>query len=163
MSRLPPRLAALFDAGLPHDTTGGGVVLAAVPRKQARRFALFTSATAVAILVQAVLAGMFINQDGKDTWVTVHGVVADVSWVMALVTAVLGWVTMRSYRPSLVFWSVVLFLATLLEAGIGHLLPTDNYNWLIPVHVPLAFLIFALTIWLTTRALSLRRDPEVIA
>ncbi|MEP6814595.1 MAG: hypothetical protein ABI873_03470 [Marmoricola sp.] len=47
-------------------------------------------------------------------------------------------------------------MPTLLEAGIGHLIATDKYPWLVPVHVPLAFAIFALTIWLTVRAPALR-------
>ncbi|MEP6814596.1 MAG: hypothetical protein ABI873_03475 [Marmoricola sp.] len=61
-------------------------------------FAWFTTTTAIGLLVQALVAGLFVNQDGKDTWVTVHGVVADLSWELALVTAVVAWVTLRAYR-----------------------------------------------------------------
>lgn len=122
------RFSALFDAGARHDTTrhGAEVILATVSTRQARRFALATSATAVAILVQAVVAGLIVNRDGKDGWVTKHGVVADVSWVMALGTTLLAWVTMRAHRRSPVSWSVILFLATPPETGLGQLVATDN-------------------------------------
>jgi hypothetical protein len=44
-----------------------------------RPFALLASVTSVAIFFEALTAGQFVSQDGKDSWITVHGVIADVS------------------------------------------------------------------------------------
>jgi hypothetical protein len=140
-----------------YDKTGAELVQAIVPTKQARIFAWFTGVTAVAILVQAILAGMFVSQDGRDGWITVHGVVADVSWVLALISAFVAWRTLRNLRPELVRWSSVLFVITLAQSGIGHLITDKGQDNLIAVHVPLAFVVFGLTIWLTMQAVALRR------
>jgi hypothetical protein len=122
-----------------------------------RPFALLTGLTTLAICVQAITAGQFVNQDGKDGWVTVHGVVADASWVLALATAVVAFLTIRRVQLRLVVASAALFVITLAQTGIGHLITDDGKDGLIGVHVPLAFVIFGLTAWLFVRALRLHR------
>jgi len=53
--------------------------------------------TTGAIFCQAIIAGQFVSQDGKDGWITVHGVVADASWVLSLVTAGYAFLTLRRH------------------------------------------------------------------
>ncbi|MFZ0378968.1 MAG: hypothetical protein WCD11_06225 [Solirubrobacteraceae bacterium] len=44
---------------------------------------------------------------------------------------------------------------------IGHLITDDGHDWLIEIHVPLTFVIFGLTIWITAQAITLaRREPR---
>jgi hypothetical protein len=44
---------------------------------------------------------------------------------------------------------------------LGHLITDDGHDWLIGVHVPLAFVIFGLTTWLTVQSIRLsRREPR---
>src|SRR3954462_2393632 len=74
-------------------------------------------ATTVAIFCQAIIAGQFVSQDGKDGWITVHGVVADVSWVLTLISAAYAFFALRDHFPVLVRWSVLLFVVTLAQAG----------------------------------------------
>ena len=114
-------------------------------------------ATSVAILAQAVTAGVFVNKTGADSWVTVHGIIADVSWVMALVTAAIGFFAIRRATPRLEYWAIALFVLTLTQTGIGHLITDYGADSLIEVHVPLAMVIFGLTVWVTVRAGRLHR------
>ncbi|MDQ2850769.1 MAG: hypothetical protein M3Y49_08545 [Actinomycetota bacterium] len=113
--------------------------------------------TSVAILVQAVTAGAFVNKTGSDTWVTAHGVIADASWVLALISAAIGWIWIRQATPRLAQWAIALFVLTLAQTGIGHLITDYGYDSLIAVHVPLAMIIFGLTVWITARAGRLHR------
>ena len=98
--------------------------------------------TTAAIFCQAIIAGQFVSQEGKDGWITVHGVVADASWVLSLVTVGYAFVTLRRHFPVLVRLAGALFAVTLLQTGIGHLITDSGVDWLIAVHVPLAFVVF---------------------
>lgn len=114
--------------------------------------------TTVAIFCQAVIAGQFVSQEGKDTWVNVHGVVADVSWVLTLVSAAYAFFALRSYFPVLVAWSGVLFVVTLIQTGIGHLITDMGMDWLIMVHVPLAFVVFGAAGYMSVWAVRVRHQ-----
>jgi hypothetical protein len=125
--------------------------------RQIRLYTSLVGLTALTILVQAVLAGEFLGGEGRDGWVSAHGVVADVSWVLALVTAVVAWRYLRvSHRP-LWLGSAGLFVLDLAQTGIGHLITDDGHDGLIVVHIPIALLLFGLTVWLSLRAAQLRR------
>jgi ABC-type uncharacterized transport system permease subunit len=132
-----------------------------VPRSRSavsiRPFALLAVLTSIAIFCQALTAGQFVSQDGGDSWVTMHGVIADISWVMALITAGYAWKTLRASHPRMVVWCATLFVIVLAQTGIGHLITDDGHDWLIGVHVPLAFIIFGLTTWVSTQAVRLSR------
>jgi heme A synthase len=80
---------------------------------------------------------------------------------MALITAGYAWWTLRASHPRMVAWCMTLFVSTLAQTGIGHWITDDGHDWLIGVHVPLAFIIFRLTTWISTRAIRLtRRDSR---
>jgi len=114
--------------------------------------------TTGAIFCQAIIAGQFVSQDGKDGWITVHGVVADASWVLSLVTAGYAFLTLRRHFPVLVRLAAVLFAVTLLQTGIGHLITEAGVDWLIAVHVPLAFVVFAVAGYLSVWSLRVRHQ-----
>lgn len=120
-----------------------------------KRYAVLTVLTSVAIFCQAVTAGQFVNKDGADNWITVHGVTADVSWVLALLTAAYALKAIRSSRPTLAYCSAILFVITLTQTGLGHLITDDGDDGLVALHIPLAFVIFGLTIWISALALRL--------
>jgi hypothetical protein len=56
-----------------------------------------------------------------------------------------------------VAWCATFFVITLAQTGIGHLITDDGHDCLIGVHVPLAFVIFGLTTWISTQAVRLAR------
>jgi hypothetical protein len=114
--------------------------------------------TTAAIFCQAIIAGQFVSQEGKDGWITVHGVVADASWVLSLITVVFAFVTLRHHFPVMVQLAGALFVVTLAQTGIGHLITERGMDWLIAVHVPLAFVVFGVAGYLTVWAVRVRRQ-----
>jgi hypothetical protein len=122
-----------------------------------RWFAVFTWLTALAIFLQAVTAGQFVSQNHRQVWIDIHGGVSDAAWGLALIAAIFALVTMRRAFPRVTWLSVVLFVLTLAQTGIGHLITDHGQDGWIGVHVPLAFIIFALTGWLSVTAITLRR------
>jgi hypothetical protein len=91
-----------------------------------RALAGLAALTSAAIFFQALTAGQFVSRDGKDSWITVHGVIADIAWVLALVTAGYAWRAVRGSRPRLAYWCSALFVITLAQTGIGHLITDDG-------------------------------------
>ena len=114
--------------------------------------------TTTVIFCQAIIAGRFVSQDGHEGWITMHGVVADASWVLSLITAGYAFATLRSHFPVLVRLSAALFGVTLLQTGIGHLITDDGMDWLIAVHVPLAFVVFSVAGYLSVWAVRVRHQ-----
>jgi hypothetical protein len=122
-----------------------------------RLLAGLATLTSVAIFFQALTAGQFLSSDGSGSWITVHGVIADIAWVLALVTAGYAWKAVRGSHARLTYWCAALFVITLAQTGIGHLITDDGHDWLIGIHVPLAFVIFGLTTWITAQSITLAR------
>jgi hypothetical protein len=116
--------------------------------------------TMVAIFCQAIIAGQFVSQDGKDGWITVHGVVADLSWVLALASAIYAFAALRHHFPVLVRWTAALFIVALIQTGIGHLITDKGMDWLILIHVPLAFVVFAVAGYLSVWAVRVRHQTN---
>lgn len=129
-----------------------------------RTYDVLLGLTTLAIFTQAITAGLFVNRDGStESLITAHGVMADVSWVLALVTAGYAFLKIRRVNSLLFLGSVLLFVLDIAQAGIGHLITDDGVDWLITVHVPLAMLIFGLAIWLSARTARVRRRPGAAA
>lgn len=114
--------------------------------------------TTATVFCQAIIAGQFVSQDGQDGWISVHGVVADISWVLALISTIYAYATLRTHFPMLVRWAAALFVVTLAQTGIGHLVTDKGMDWLIPVHVPLAFVVFAIAGYLSVWAVRVRQQ-----
>jgi hypothetical protein len=137
-----------------------GAMRRTVPPGRLTAFAVLTGLTSLVIFLQAVTAGQFVSQPGQQGWVTIHGVVADVAWGLALVTAIYAVAVLRRAVPGLVVATIVLFVLTLAQTGIGHLITGHGDDGWIAVHVPLAFVIFGLTLWLSVRAALARRSTR---
>jgi hypothetical protein len=120
-------------------------------------FAALVGLQALAILLQAIFAGEFIRPGTHSGWLDAHDVNADVVIGLSVLTAVFALVRLRTAARSLAVGAVVLMVLVIAQVAIGHAITQSNDNGLIPVHVPLALLIFGLTIWLSVRARSLRR------
>jgi hypothetical protein len=128
-----------------------------------RSFTVLVGLTSLAVLVQGITAGLFVNQEGRDGWVTVHGVIADITWVGALVTAIVGFRTVRRMHHRLWIMTGLLFVLALAQTGVGHLITDGGMDGLLIVHVPLTMLIFGLTIWLVVATAHARRTGRLIA
>ena len=120
-------------------------------------FAALTGLTSLAILLQGVFAGEFIDHGAHGGWLSAHDVNGYVVVVLAVVTAVYAVVALRSAARPLAIGSVVLAVLVIAQDAIGHAITDSNSDGLIVVHVPLALLVFGLTIWLSVSARAMRR------
>jgi heme A synthase len=114
---------------------------------------------ALAVLLQGLWAGIFLEHDGArdaaGNWIDVHARGGEVALVLAvLATAVAFW-QLRA-RRDLWLGSAVLVVLLAFEAWLGGAIRDDGKDTLTAVHVPLAMAIMALVVWLPLRA---RRRP----
>ncbi len=122
-----------------------------------RLFNALVGVTTLGIFVQAVTAGEFVSQENRDGWITAHDISGNATIVVALVTAVLGLVLVRATDRVLAWSALVLFVLLILQTVLGHLITDAKADGWIGVHVPLAFVIVALAVWLAVRGAQVRR------
>lgn len=118
---------------------------------------MLAGVTTLAVFLQAISAGLFMalrDAAGKP-WVSVHDVVGYVAIVLAVATAVVAIVALRSSARGLMWSAIVLAVLLVAQTGIGQAI--DEVRGLVAVHVPLAFVVFGLTIWLSVRGAVVRR------
>jgi uncharacterized membrane protein len=134
-------------------------VTAARADKQTRRgsplFSALIGLTALAVLLQGLWAGIFLQHDGhRDDaagWIDVHAHGGEVAIGLAVVTTVVAVVWLRARRD---LWagSALLVVLLVVEAYLGGLIRDEGKDVLTAVHVPLAMLIMALAVWLPLRS-----------
>jgi ABC-type uncharacterized transport system permease subunit len=120
-------------------------------------FAALIGLTTLAILLQAVFAGEFVDRAHTGGWLSAHNANAIVVIALAVITAIYAVVALRNTARALVIGSIVLAVLVIVQTVIGHAITDDNDNGLLVIHIPLAMLAFGLTIWLSVKARSLRR------
>jgi hypothetical protein len=118
-------------------------------------FSALVGLTALAVLLQGLWAGIFLEHDGKrdaaSSWIDVHARGADVAILLAAAAAVVAFLKLRS-RPDLWGGAAVLTLLLVLESYLGGLIRDEGKDTLTAVHVPLAMLVLGLSVWLPVRA-----------
>jgi hypothetical protein len=134
-------------------------VTAARADKQTRRgsplFSALIGLTALAVLLQGLWAGIFLQHDGhRDDaagWIDVHAHGGEVAIGLAVVTTVVAVVWLRARRD---LWagSALLVVLLVVEAYLGGLIRDEGKDVLTAVHVPLAMLIMAMAVWLPLRS-----------
>ncbi|CAN5322100.1 hypothetical protein BH11ACT4_BH11ACT4_17430 [soil metagenome] len=122
-----------------------------------RAFAPLAGLTSLFILCQAVTAGEFVSQDDRDGWIMIHDMVGYVTLLLAIATAVVGVIAFRKTSVALVWGSVVLAVLVVVQTVIGHLVTDLEQDGWIGVHVPLALVVFGITIWLAIRSAAQAR------
>jgi ABC-type uncharacterized transport system permease subunit len=115
------------------------------------------AATSLSIFAQAVLAGEFVSQNHRDGWIDAHGIVADVVAGLSLITMIFTIIALRKSHRPLLGRTITLFSLVVVQIFIGHFITDFNQDWLIAVHVPLAFVIFGGAILLPFQAIGMRR------
>ena len=130
-----------------------------IPATRSVLFNVLLGLTALAVLLQAVWAGIFLQHDGErdaaSNWIDVHARGGEVAIVLALLATVVALVKLR-HRKDLWIGSAVLTILLVAESYIGGLIVDDSKDTLTAVHVPLAMAIMALVIWLPLRARTKR-------
>ena len=123
-----------------------------------RAFSALVGVTTLGIFLQAITAGEFVSQEHRGVWIDVHNIIANVTLLVALATAIVGLVAVRRAEAAAAWASVVLFVLLVVQIVIGHLITEGKQDGWIAVHVPLAFVIFGITIWLSIRGALARRS-----
>jgi hypothetical protein len=120
-----------------------------------RIFAALTGLAALAILLQGLWAGMFLEHDGQrdaaENWIEVHATDGEVAIGLAALATIWALVRLRD-RRDLVIGAIVLTVLLVLEAYIGGLIVDDGKDSLTPLHIPFALLLMAVAVWLPFRA-----------
>ena len=122
-----------------------------------RAFAPLAGLTALGVFAQAITAGEFVSQKDRGGWITAHSMIGNVTLLLALATAIVAIVAFRSTQRPLMIGSIVLFVLLIVQTVIGHLITDAHQDGWIGVHVPLALIVFGITVWLPIRAAVLRR------
>ena len=120
-------------------------------------FSALTGLTSLAIFAQAITAGEFVSQKHRGGWIDAHDIVADVVAVLALATMIFTIVALRKTSRALLVGTIVLFVLVVVQTLIGHQISDNHQDWLIGVHVPLAFIVFGIAVWLPINAAMMRR------
>ena len=122
-------------------------------------FAALVGVSAVAVLLQGLWAGIFLEHDGQrdaaGSWIEVHALGGEVGLAFAGVATAYALWKHRS-REDLCLGSLVFTTLIVLEAFIGGLIVDDGMDALTAVHVPLAMAIMGLAVWLPMRAVRRR-------
>lgn len=119
-----------------------------------RVFAVLTGLAALAILLQGLWAGIFLEHDGErgasGSWIDVHARGGEVALLLAvLATAWVVW-KLRS-RRDLIVGSVLLVVLLVVESYLGGQIRDQGKDTLTAVHVPLGMAIMAVSVWLPLR------------
>jgi len=125
----------------------------AAGRNQA--FSILIGLTSLAVLLQGLWAGIFLQHDGhrdaSTTAVDLHSAGATAAVVLSLGAVVIASMRLRA-RRDLWFGSIVLFVLLVLEMVLGQLIKDSDKDGLTIVHVPLAMVLMGLCVWLPVRS-----------
>ena len=115
----------------------------------------------LAILLQGLWAGLFLEHGNPDTagsWVEIHARGGEVALILVVAATVTAFISMRA-RRDLWLGGAVLSALLVLEAFIGGLIRDASDDSLTAVHVPLAMAIIGLSVWLFARSRRTRQEP----
>jgi hypothetical protein len=120
-----------------------------------RLYSALIGMSALAILLQGVWAGIFLEHDGQreaaGTWIDVHARGAEVALVLSALATLVAFLKLR-HRTEIWIGTGVLTLLIIVESFLGGRIRDDGQDTLTIVHVPLAMSLTGLAIWLPVRA-----------
>ena len=123
-------------------------------------FSALIGISTVAVLLQGLWAGIFLEHDGHrdaaSSWIDVHARGAEVALFFAALATVYAFWKRRS-RRDLWIGGLVFTALIVAESYIGGLIRDESKDTLTAVHVPLGMAIMALAVWLPLRARSRTR------
>ena len=127
-----------------------------------RAFSVLTGLAALAVLLQGLWAGIFLEHDGQrdaaNSWIDVHATGGEVAIALAALATLWAQFRLRG-RRDLVVGAAVLTILLVLESYLGGLIRDDGKDSLTPVHIPLAMLLMGVAVWLPFRASRVTPEP----
>ena len=119
-------------------------------------FSALTGVVALAVLLQGLWAGIFLEHDGErdaaSSWIDVHARGGEVAIVFALAATAFAFLRMRA-RKDLWIGGAALAILLILESYLGGLIKDQGKDTLTAVHVPIAMALMGLAVWLPLRAM----------
>ena len=126
-----------------------------VTRPKNTVFSALIGISALAVLLQGLWAGIFLEHDGHraaaSNWIDVHARGGEVALFFAALGTVYALWKRRS-RTDLWLGGLVYTGLIVVESYIGGLIRDDGQDTLTAVHVPLAMAIMAVAVWLSLRS-----------
>jgi hypothetical protein len=116
------------------------------------------------VLVQAVTGGIFAREPRHKGLINAHSAIAYLVAVLALAVVVVGYVMWRGRTGGQVVMAeaVALFVMIVVQIGIGQKIGDlgkgGTHPGLLALHIPLALLIFGLSVHLSTFVANIRRQ-----
>jgi len=151
------RLDRTFDEGETMATTSTRAGIEPTTKNVA--FDVLIGLTALAVLLQGLWAGIFLQHDGKrdaaSGWINVHARGGDIAIGLAVLATVVAVIKLRS-RKDLMIGAAALTVLLALEAYVGGLIRDASKDALTVVHVPLGMAIMALVVWIPLRTRTRR-------
>jgi len=125
-------------------------VTASEPRSSlVTAFKVSCHVTTLFVLLQAVLAGLFISGEQHDA-MDQHEIMANIIFLAVLVQLVLAFLVRGWSQFLLVYWIAVLFVLSVAQIGLGY--ASEDNTFPEAVHIPLGVLIFGLGFVISTLA-----------
>lgn len=132
-------------------------------RSKSAAYTALLALAGIAILLQGLWAGIFLEQDGKrdsaGSWIDVHARGGEVALALAAIATVVAFVRLRA-RRDLWLGSATLTALLVVESYLGGLIRDQGKDTLTALHVPVAMAIIGLAAWLLARS---RRPPVTAA
>jgi len=126
-----------------------------VQRQRNPVYSALIGISALAVLLQGVWAGIFLEHDGaRDSagkWIDVHARGGEVALLFAALATVYAFVKLRE-RTDLWVGALALTVLLVLESYLGGLIRDSSKDTLTAVHVPLGMALMGLSVWLPFRA-----------
>ena len=137
------------------STTERPTTTTATTSQRSPVFAALVGISALAVLLQGLWAGIFLEHDGErdaaSSWIEVHARGGEVALAFAaLATAYAIW--KRRSRRDLWLGGIAFTVLLALEAYIGGLIADESKDTLTAVHIPIAMALMGLAVWLPVRA-----------
>lgn len=132
------------------------------PLPTSRSYTVLIGLGTLAILLQGLWAGLFLehgNPDAAGNWVEVHARGGEVALILVAAATVTAFISVRA-RRDLWLGGAVLSALLVVEAYIGGLIRDSGRDSLTPVHIPLAMAIIGLSAWLCMRSRRKRQEPD---
>lgn len=120
-----------------------------------RAFTVLIGLSALAVLLQGLWAGIFLEHDGhrdaSGSWIDVHARGADIAIALAAIATVTAFIKVRE-RVDLWLGGAAFTALLLVESYLGGLIRDQGKDTLTAIHIPLAMCLMALAVWLPLRA-----------
>lgn len=121
-----------------------------------RAFSILNGLVLLGVLLQGLSAGGLLGGSGGTDALRAHQVTAYVVVIIALASAILATIRLRTDHPSIAVWSGVLLVLMIVQTALGQAVSDGDQPALLAAHVPLALLVMAIGAYLSAAAARLR-------